>query len=98
MFGRIRIPLAALGAFAMFVVVSAGPSAALTAKECSAKYKTAKTAGTLGGQTWSEFRKKRMRGRRTGHRSGSGRSSVSEKRRSKVCQKVCGQGPVLHVP
>ncbi len=62
MFGRIRIPLAALGAFAMFVVVSAGPSAALTAKECSAKYKTAKTAGTLGTQTWSEFRKSECAG------------------------------------
>ena len=57
--GRIRIPLAALGAFAMLVSLSAqAPSAALTAKECSAKYKTAKTAGTLAGQTWSEFRKK----------------------------------------
>jgi hypothetical protein len=29
----------------------------LTAKECSAKYQAAKTAGTLGGQTWNEFRK-----------------------------------------
>lgn len=50
MFERIRIYLAALGTFAIFAVVSAGPSMALTAKECSVKYKAAKTAGTLGGQ------------------------------------------------
>jgi hypothetical protein len=26
-------------------------------KECGAKYQAAKTSGTLGGQSWSEFRK-----------------------------------------
>ena len=26
-------------------------------KECGAKYKAAKTSGTLGGQSWNEFRK-----------------------------------------
>jgi hypothetical protein len=30
---------------------------ALTMKECSAKYQAAKTAGTLGGQNWNDFRK-----------------------------------------
>jgi hypothetical protein len=30
---------------------------ALTAKECGAKYQAAKTAGTLGGKTWNQFRK-----------------------------------------
>ena len=30
---------------------------ALTAQECSAKYQAAKTAGTLGGQKWNDFRK-----------------------------------------
>ena len=30
---------------------------ALTLKECGAKYQAAKTAGTLGGQTWGDFRK-----------------------------------------
>ncbi len=29
----------------------------LTAKECSAKYQAAKTAGTLNGQKWNDFRK-----------------------------------------
>jgi hypothetical protein len=34
------------------------PSAgALTLKECSAKYQAAKTAGTLSGQSWNDFRK-----------------------------------------
>lgn len=46
------------------IVVAAGilaftaPGAmALTAQECSAKYKAAKDAKTLGGKTWNEFRK-----------------------------------------
>jgi hypothetical protein len=30
---------------------------ALTAKECSAKYQAAKTAGTLNGMKWNDFRK-----------------------------------------
>lgn len=41
--------LAALG--------GAQPAAALTMKECAAKYKAARASGTLGGSTWQEFRK-----------------------------------------
>ena len=49
------ISVAALAAgLSLFFTSSAG---ALTVKECSAKYQAAKTAGTLGGQTWNEFRK-----------------------------------------
>jgi hypothetical protein len=33
------------------------PAHALTTKECSAKYKEAKKAGTLNGMKWSDFRK-----------------------------------------
>ncbi|MBN8970466.1 MAG: hypothetical protein J0H51_00445 [Rhizobiales bacterium] len=33
------------------------PAHALTAQECSAKYQAAKTAGTLNGQKWNDFRK-----------------------------------------
>ncbi|WP_315722102.1 MULTISPECIES: hypothetical protein [unclassified Bradyrhizobium] len=36
---------------------AAAPAHALTAQECSAKYKQAKEAGTLGGQKWNDFRK-----------------------------------------
>lgn len=36
---------------------SGQPVQALTLKECSAKYQAAKAAGTLGGQTWRDFRK-----------------------------------------
>ena len=39
-----------LAAFAM-------PAQALTSQECSAKYQAAKTAGTLNGQKWNDFRK-----------------------------------------
>ena len=62
MFTRIWLPLAAFSAFASFAVVSASPGLALTTKECSAKYKAAKTAGTLSGETWNEFRKKECAG------------------------------------
>lgn len=46
--------IALLGALACI----AAPSAhALTAKECSAKYKAAQEAGTLNGMKWNDFRK-----------------------------------------
>ena len=46
---------AAVSAFAVFAATV--PAQALTAQECSAKYQAAKTAGTLGGQKWNDFRK-----------------------------------------
>lgn len=46
------ILLAAFGTAAVSV-----PAHALTTKECSAKYKAAKTAGTLNGMKWNDFRK-----------------------------------------
>jgi hypothetical protein len=40
------------------MIVTLGPTAqALTMQECSAKYQAAKSAGTLNGQKWSDFRK-----------------------------------------
>ncbi len=33
------------------------PASALTMKECSAKYRAAQTAGTLGSTSWNDFRK-----------------------------------------
>jgi hypothetical protein len=45
----------AASSFAMFT--AAMPATALTAQECSAKYQAAKTAGTLNGQKWNDFRK-----------------------------------------
>src|SRR5262245_32595480 len=49
------LSVAALAAGLSFGLTSS--AAALTAKECSAKYQAAKTAGTLGAQSWNEFRK-----------------------------------------
>ena len=46
---------AAISGWAMFAAVE--PAQALTAQECSAKYQAAKTAGTLNGQKWNDFRK-----------------------------------------
>jgi hypothetical protein len=51
-----RISMGALGAVAALAFI--GTSAdALTMKECSAKYKTAQTAGSLNGMKWNDFRK-----------------------------------------
>ena len=50
---KILCALAAAG----FVAMAAMPAQALTMQECSAKYKAAKEAGTLGGQKWNDFRK-----------------------------------------
>ncbi len=47
-------PLLAAG---VAIVFSASSANALTAQECSTKYKAAKSAGTLGGKTWNQFRK-----------------------------------------
>src|SRR3978361_1218739 len=46
---------AAISAFAAFAATSSAQ--ALTAQECSAKYQAAKTAGTLAGKKWNDFRK-----------------------------------------
>jgi len=45
----------AVAGFAAFVATA--PAQALTSQECSAKYQAAKTAGTLNGQKWNDFRK-----------------------------------------
>lgn len=57
MFNRISA-MAALVACAASLAALAGakPAFALTAQECSVKYQAAKTAGTLNGATWNQFR------------------------------------------
>ncbi|MBU6456804.1 MAG: hypothetical protein KGK16_00910 [Bradyrhizobium sp.] len=45
----------ALSGLTAFAAIS--PANALSMSECSAKYKEAKTAGTLNGQKWNDFRK-----------------------------------------
>ena len=49
--------LAVLGSLAAFGLALAAPAQALTMQECSAKYSAAKTAGSLNGQKWNDFRK-----------------------------------------
>ena len=56
--------IALAGAFVKSALVISGmallaaqPAHALTSAECSAKYQAAKTAGTLNGQKWNDFRK-----------------------------------------
>ncbi|WP_112663633.1 hypothetical protein [Microvirga flavescens] len=39
------------------LLVHMQPAAALTMQECSAKYKAAQSAGTLGSMRWNDFRK-----------------------------------------
>lgn len=51
-----RISMCALGALGALLLIGTSANA-LTMKECSAKYKTAQTAGTLNGMKWNDFRK-----------------------------------------
>lgn len=53
----LRYGLSASAAALALGVVTAAPAHALTMKECSAKYQTAKQGGTLKGQTWNAYRK-----------------------------------------
>jgi hypothetical protein len=46
-----------VGALIVAAALQATPAEALSMKECSAKYKAAKEAGTLGGIKWNDFRK-----------------------------------------
>jgi hypothetical protein len=49
--------LCAAAVSGLAMLAAAQPAQALTAQECSAKYQAAKTAGTLNGQKWNDFRK-----------------------------------------
>jgi hypothetical protein len=45
------------GSLFLAIAVHANSANALSMQECSAKYKAAKDAGTLGGMKWNDFRK-----------------------------------------
>ena len=49
--------LCAIAVSGFAALAATSPARALTAQECSAKYQAAKTAGTLNGQKWNDFRK-----------------------------------------
>jgi len=49
--------LCAIAVSGFAALAATSPAQALTAQECSAKYQAAKTAGTLNGQKWNDFRK-----------------------------------------
>jgi hypothetical protein len=49
--------LCAIAVTGFAALAASAPAQALTTQECSAKYQAAKTAGTLNGQKWNDFRK-----------------------------------------
>ena len=49
--------LCAVAVSGFAAIVATSPAQALSTQECSAKYQAAKTAGTLNGQKWNDFRK-----------------------------------------
>jgi hypothetical protein len=49
--------LCAIAVSGFAALAATPPAQALTTQECSAKYQAAKTAGTLNGQKWNDFRK-----------------------------------------
>jgi hypothetical protein len=52
---KVLLCAVAMSGFAAFAAVS--PAQALSTTECSAKYQAAKSANTLNGQKWNDFRK-----------------------------------------
>ena len=77
----------AVSGFAALAMIS--PAQALTPQECSAKYQAAKTAGTLDGQKWNDFRKAQCGADATAaptaaaaRRSGSGRRAEGSRQES----------------
>ena len=78
--------LCAIAVSGLAALAMTSPAQALTAQECSAKYQAAKTAGTLGGQKWNDFRKAQCgadatpaAARRRCRRCGSGRAPTEPK-------------------
>ena len=53
----IRTRLLSAVAVAAFALAVTAPAQAMSTQECSAKYQAAKSAGTLNGQKWNDFRK-----------------------------------------
>src|ERR1700721_2731508 len=49
--------LCVVAASGFVAIMATAPAQALTMQDCSAKYQAAKTAGTLNGQKWNDFRK-----------------------------------------
>ena len=49
--------LCAVAASGLVAIAATAPAQALTTQECSAKYQAAKSAGTLNGMKWNDFRK-----------------------------------------
>src|ERR1700732_4460215 len=49
--------LCAIAVSGFAALAATSPAQALTTQECSAKYQAAKSAGTLNGQKWNDFRK-----------------------------------------
>jgi hypothetical protein len=53
----LRQIVVSVGALFLAIAVNSKSAEALSMKECSAKYKAAKEAGTLGDMKWNDFRK-----------------------------------------
>ena len=49
--------LCAVAVSGFVAAIATAPAQALTMQECSSKYQAAKSAGTLNGQKWNDFRK-----------------------------------------
>jgi hypothetical protein len=59
----LRQIVVSVGALFVAVAVQGSSAEALSMKECSAKYKAAKDAGTLGDMRWNDFMRSGSNGR-----------------------------------
>ena len=71
----LRQILVSVGALFVAISVHGSSAEALSMKECSAKYKAAKEAGTLGGMKWNDFRKAQCGAEETSEPTPSGAPS-----------------------
>ncbi|MFC0240412.1 hypothetical protein [Rhodopseudomonas telluris] len=74
---RVAAP-AGIAATALLMLITSTPGHALTAQECSAKYQAAKTAGTLNGQGWNDFRKAQCAEAAAAPAASDGKAAASE--------------------
>ena len=82
-------------------VAPAETTTTVTQKECSARYQSAKTAGTLGAMTWNEFRSAGCPttiAKRSGSMLPTMGSIFPDVHRQEVCGPESRQGPHADVP
>src|ERR1019366_6884711 len=91
--------LCAVAVSGFAALAASAPAQALTTQECSAKYQAAKTAGTLNGQKWNDFRKAQCGAdaAAAAPAAPAGTGGLPHRSRSEIRQGNRRQGPHAHL-